>query len=69
MRVSWHQHHKQILFEYSLHNKTLENVQSAKYLSITISDNMDWGQHISEISPEATKIPRFLLGELGLHCA
>ena len=41
MRVTRHQHHKQILFDYSLHNQTLENVQSAKYLGITISDNMD----------------------------
>ena len=27
-----------------------EQVQSAKYLGITISDDLDWGQHISEIS-------------------
>ena len=33
MRVTRHQHHKQILFDYSLHNQTLENVQSAKYLA------------------------------------
>ena len=32
MRVTQHQRHKQILFDYSLHNQTLENVQSAKYL-------------------------------------
>ena len=31
------QHHKQILFDYSLHNQTLENVQLAKYLGITIT--------------------------------
>ena len=43
MRVTRHQHHKHILFDNSLHNQTLENVQSAKYLGITISDNMDWG--------------------------
>ena len=60
MRVTRHQHHKQILFDYSLHNQTLENVQSAKYLGITISDNMDWGQHISEISSKATKTLGFL---------
>ena len=56
MRVTRHQHHKQILFDYSLHNKTLENVLSAKYLGITISDNIDWGlltRHISEISSKA----------------
>ena len=60
MRVTRHQHHKQILFDYSLHNQTLENVQSAKYLGITISDNMDWGQHISEISSKSTKTVGFL---------
>ena len=60
MRVTWNQHHKQILFDYSLHNQTLENVQSAKYLGITISDNMDWCQHISEISSKATKTLGFL---------
>ena len=53
MRVTRHQHHKQILFDYSLHNQTLENVQSANYLGITITDNMDWGQHVSEISSKA----------------
>ena len=60
MRVTRHQHHKQILFDYSLHNPTLENVQSAKYLGITITDNMDLGQHVSEISSKATKTPGFL---------
>ena len=60
MRVTRHQNHKQILFDYSLHNQTLENVQSAKYLGITITDNMDWGQHVSEISSKATKTLGFL---------
>ena len=55
-----HQHHKQILFDYFLHNQTLENVQSAKYLGITISNNKDWVQHISEISSKATKTLGFL---------
>ena len=60
MRVTWHQHHKHILFDYSLHNQTLENVQSAKYLGMIVSDNMDWGQNISEISTKATKTLGFL---------
>ena len=64
MRVTRHQHHKQILFDYSLHNQTMENVQSAKLLGITISDNMDWGQHISEISSKATKTLGFLCRNL-----
>ena len=60
MRATRHQHHKQILFDYSLHNLTFENVQSAKYLSIIIIDNMDWGQHVSEIYFKATKTLGFL---------
>ena len=60
MRVTRHQHHIHILFYHSLHNQALENSQSAKYLGITISDNMDWGQHISEISSKATKTLSFL---------
>ena len=67
MRVTRHQHHKQILFDYSLHNQTLENVQSAKYLDITITDNMDWGQHVSEISSKATKTLGFLRRNWLLH--
>ena len=60
MRVAQPQHHKHILYDYSLHNQTVENVQSTKYLGITISDNMDLGQHISEISSKATKTLGFL---------
>ena len=59
-----HKYYKQILFGYSLHNQTLENVQSAKYLGLTISDNMDWGKHISEISSKATKTLCFLCRKL-----
>ena len=64
MRVTRHQHHKQVLFDYSLHNQNLENVQLAKYLGITITDNMDWGQHVSEISSKATKTLGFLCRNL-----
>ena len=35
--------HKQIIHDYTLHQQTLEYVQSAKYLGITIKENMDWG--------------------------
>ena len=38
----------QILHDYALHQQTLETVQYAKYLGITITENMDWGQHISD---------------------
>ena len=60
MRVTRHYSHKQIIHDYTLHQQTLENVQSAKYLGITITEKMDWGQHISGISSKATKTLGFL---------
>ena len=62
MRVTRHYSHKQIIHDYTLHRQTLENVQSAKYLGITIKENMDWGQHtcISDISSKATKTLGYL---------
>ena len=51
---------KHIQFDYTLHQQKLEQVQSAKYLGITISDDLDWGQHISEILSKTTKTLVFL---------
>ena len=59
-RVTLHYSHKQINHDYTLHQQTLEKVQSAKYLGISITENMDWSQHISDISSKATKTLGFL---------
>ena len=67
MRETRYQHHKQIQSEYSLHNQVLENVQSEKYLDITIANNMDWGQHISKISSKPAKTLGFLAETWLLH--
>ena len=53
MRVTRHTPDKHIQFDYT-------QVQSAKYLGLTITDDLDWGQHISEISSKATKNLGFL---------
>ena len=66
IRVTRHLPENRIQFEYSLHQQKLEQVQSAKYLGITITDNLDWGQHVSEISCKATKTMGFLLRNLAL---
>ena len=66
MRVTRHLPDKHILFDYTLHQQKLEQVQSAKYLGITITDNLDWGQHVSEISCKATKTMGFLRHNLAL---
>ena len=50
-----------------IYNQTWENDRSAKYLGITITDNIDWGQHISEICSKATqKILGFLRRNLAV---
>ena len=60
MGVTRHYSHKQIIHDYTLNQQTLETVQSAKYLGITITENKDWGQHISDISSKITKTLGFL---------
>ena len=66
MRVIRHLTDKHILFDFTIHQQKLEQVQSAKYLGITITDNLDWGQHVSEISCKAIKTMRFLQHNLAL---
>ena len=51
---------KQIIHNYTLYQQTLENVQSAKYIGITITEKMDLGQHISDMLSKATKTLGFL---------
>ena len=68
MRVTRHLPSNQIHFNYSLHQQISEQVQSAKYLGITITstDNLEWGQHVSKISSKATKTLGFLRRSLAL---
>ena len=66
MRVTRHLPSNQIHFNYSLLQQTLEQVRSAKYLGLTITDDLEWGQHISEISCKATKTLGFLRRNLAL---
>ena len=66
MRVTRHLPENQIQFEYSLHQQKLEQVQYAKHLGITITDNLDFGQHVSEISCKATTTMGFLRHNLAL---
>ena len=66
MRVTRLHPSRHIEFNYTLHQQTLEQVQSAKYLGLTITDDLDWGQHISEITCKATKTLGFLRRNLAL---
>ena len=66
MRVTQLLPSNHIQFSYTLHQQILEQVQSAKYLGLSITDNLDWGQHISEITCKATKTLGFLRRSLAL---
>ena len=47
-------HPKQIIHGYTLHSQVLENVSSAKYFDVKITDDLEWGQHINEITIRVT---------------
>ena len=66
MRVTRLHPSNHIQFSYTQHQQTLEQVQSAKYLGLTITDNLDSGQHISEIACKAIKTLGFLRRHLAL---
>ena len=66
MRVTRHLPSNHIHFSCSLHQQTLEQVRSAKYLGLTITDDLELGQHISEISCKASKTLSFHQRNLAL---
>jgi hypothetical protein len=45
---------------YHLHGHTLELVTSAKYLGLTITNKLQWDQHIHNITAKANKTLGFL---------
>ena len=61
MRVTRHYSHKKIIHDYTLHQQTF------KYFGITITENMDWGQHISDVSSKASKTLGSFTGTWLLH--
>ena len=53
--------------EYTLHGKTLESVDSAKYLGVTISLDLRWNQHISNIVTKGNQTLGFLRRNLRIN--
>jgi hypothetical protein len=48
------------IFPYTFHNKTLKSAESAKYLGVTISKDLNWTQHINNITSKAKQSLRFI---------
>ena len=47
-------------YSYELHSHTLDSVSSAKYLGITIPQDMDWDNHINNVANKASRTLGFL---------
>ena len=46
--------------QYTLHGQTLESVDSAKYLVVTISQDLNWNKHINNITGKANRTLGFI---------
>ena len=49
-----------IIFPYKLHNIELKSTETAKYLGITISNDLHWKPHIEKVSSKASNILKFI---------
>ena len=58
MRVSRTRDHK--LFNYSLTGQVLEEVMDAKYLGVTLSNDLEWSKHIATMTNKASSKLSFL---------
>jgi hypothetical protein len=50
-----------IINSYTLHDQQLEHVTTAKYLGVSITSDMKWNQHISNICKKANNTMNFLI--------
>ena len=49
-----------IIFPYKLHNHELKSAETAKYLGITISKDLNWKSHIENVSSKASNTLKFV---------
>jgi myo-inositol-hexaphosphate 3-phosphohydrolase len=54
---------------YTLHGQQLEHVTTAKYLGVSITSDMKWNQHISNICKKANNTMSFLKRNLNIRNA
>ena len=56
-----------IIFNYTLHDHILATVTQAKYLGVTITKDLNWKQHVENISKSANKALGFLRRNLRIN--
>jgi hypothetical protein len=60
VQLSVTQKRKTITHTYQLHGHTLEKVDTAKYLGITIQNNLKWDKHINTMTAKANQSLGFI---------
>ena len=55
------------IHQYSLNGEILDSVSSAKYLGVTITSDLNWKQHISNICQKANNTLAFLRRNVRVH--
>jgi hypothetical protein len=65
--VSVTQKRKTISHAYQLHGHTLEKTDSAKYVGITIQNNLKWDKHINTMTAKANQSLGFIKRNLKVH--
>ena len=53
--------------KYILHNVELENASAAKYLGVTIADDLSWSPHIDNTTKKANQTLGFLKRNIRVH--
>ena len=57
-----------IVYDYKLHGHTLEHVDSAKYLGVTMTKDFRWNTHINNITMKANNTLSFLRRNVQVNC-
>ena len=56
-----------IIFNYTLHDHILATVTQAKYIGVTITTDLNWKQHVENITKSANKALGFLRRNLRIN--
>ena len=58
---------KPLITKYILHNVELESASAAKYLGVTIADDLSWSPHIDNTTKKANQTLDFLKRNIRVH--
>ena len=56
-----------IISNYTLHSHQLQHVNSVKYLSLTVSNDLRWNKHVDRVVAKANNTLSFLRRNLNIH--